>query len=213
MRATTEQIHTGGRMIGANGNGKGPADEQGREQLREQVIELRAQGLSIRKIAGRVHKSRSTIGRWIALWDEEIARRRAIELEALYERAAMTKEARIKRLSTQIGAMEKELKSRGLADVSTERLLKLLLEYHGALGAEYVETEPAAAMGQDEASMDSERVKAELERMLIRLRSGQLSEERARQEQAGLLSILRAIEQGELAEKMDRIEAILEARA
>ncbi len=210
MRATTEQIHTGGRMISANGR---PLEEAGREELREQVIELRAEGLSIRKIAGRLHRSRSTIGRWIALWDEEIARRRAIELEALYERAAMTKEARIKRLSTQIGAMEKEIKSRGLADVSTERLLKLLLEYHGALGAEYVETEPAAAMGQDEASMDSDRVKAELERMLIRLRSGQLSEERARQEQAGLLSILRAIEQGELAEKMDRIEAILEARA
>ena len=49
--------------------------------------------------------------------------------------------------------------------------------------------------------------------MLIRLRSAQLSEERARQEQAGLLSILRAIEQGELAEKIDKLEAILEARA
>lgn len=194
-------------------NGQGRADEAGREELREHVIELRAEGLSIRKIAGRVHRSRSTIGRWIALWDEEIARRRAIELEALYERAAMTKEARIKRLSTQISAMEKELKSRGLADVSTERLLRLLLEYHEALGAEYVETEPAAAMGQNEASMDSEKVKSELERLLIRLRSGQVTGERARQEQAGLLSILRAIEQGELAEKMDKLEAILEERA
>lgn len=209
MRATTEQIPTDGRMISANGR---PLEEAGREELREQVIELRAQGLSIRKIAGRVHRSRSTIGRWIALWDEEIARRRAIELEALYERAAMTKEARIKRLSTQIGAMEKELKGRGLADVSTERLLRLLLEYHEALGAEYVETEPAAAMGRDEAIMDSEQVKSELERLLIRLRSGQVTGERARQEQAGLLSILRAIEQGELAEKIDKIEAVLEAR-
>lgn len=211
MRGTLEQIHTGGRMMSANGQGR--ADEAGREELREHVIELRAEGLSIRKIAGRVHRSRSTIGRWIALWDEEIARRRAIELEALYERAAMTKEARIKRLSTQISAMEKELKSRGLADVSTERLLRLLLEYHEALGAEYVETEPAAAMGQNEASMDSEKVKSELERLLIRLRSGQVTGERARQEQAGLLSILRAIEQGELAEKMDKLEAILEERA
>ena len=104
MIVTTEQIRTSGRMINAS-NGQGP-DEAGRDELREQVIELRAQGLSIRKIAGRVHKSRSTIGRWIALWDEEIARRRAIELEALYERAAMTKEARIKRLSTQIGVNE-----------------------------------------------------------------------------------------------------------
>ena len=196
----------------ANGRMSRPLEEPGREELREQVIELRAQGLSIRKIAGRVRKSRSTIGRWIALWGEGISRRRAIELEALYERAAMTKEARIKRLSFQIGAMEKELKSRGLADVSTERLLRLLLEYHEALGAEYVETEPAAAMGQDEARMDSEWVKVDLERLLIRLRSGQVSEGRARQEQAGLLSILRAIEQGELAEKMDKLEAILEAR-
>ena len=211
MRATTDQIRANGRMIATHGQQQ--PEEAGREELREQVIELRAQGLSIRKIAGRVHRSRSTIGRWIALWDEEIARRRAIELEALYERAAMTKEARIKRLGTQIGAMEKELKGRGLADVSTERLLKLLLEYHEALGAEYVETEPAAAMGQDEARMDSERVKVELERILIRLRSGQVTGERAKQEQAGLLSILRAIEQGELAEKIDRLEAILEARA
>lgn len=211
MSATTRQIATSGRMMsGSNGR---PLEEAGRDELREQVIELRAQGMSIRKIAGRVHRSRSTIGRWIALWDEEIARRRAIELEALYERAAMTKEARIKRLSSQIGAMEKELKSRGLADVSTERLLRLLLEYHEALGAEYVETEPAAAMGQDEARMDSEKVKSELERLLIRLRSGQVTGERAKQEQAGLLSILRAIEQGELAEKIDKLEAILEARA
>jgi len=36
---------------------------------------------------------------------------------------------------------------------------------------------------------------------------------RAEQGEGGLLSILRAIEQGELAEKIDRIEAILEARA
>lgn len=210
MRASTEKMSANGRMIGANGQ---QSEELGREQLREQVIELRAQGLSIRKIAGRVHRSRSTIGRWVALWDEEIARRRAIELEALYEQAAMTKEARVKRLSSQIKGIEKELRARGLEDVSTERLLKLLLEYHEALGAEYVETEPAAAMGQDEAIMDSERVKSELERLLIRLRSGQVSGERAKQEQAGLLSILRAIEQGELAEKIDKIEAILEARA
>ena len=54
MISTSELIYTGGRMIGANG--KGTADELGREQLREQGIELRAQGLSIPKIAGRVRK-------------------------------------------------------------------------------------------------------------------------------------------------------------
>lgn len=60
--------------------------------------------------------------------------------------------------------------------------------------------------------MDSERVKSELERLLIRLRSGQVTGERAKQEQASLLSILRAIEQGELAEKIDALEAILEGK-
>jgi hypothetical protein len=189
-----------------------PLEESGREELREQVIELRAQGLSIRKIAGRVGKSRSTISRWLALWDKEIARRRAIELEALYEQAAMTKEARIKRLSSQVKAIEKELRARGLEDVSTERLLRLLLEYDAALAGEYIETEPTAALGQSGDRMGSEQIREELERLLIRLRSGQISGERAKQEQAGLLSILRAIEQQELAEKIDNLETILEAR-
>jgi len=40
MRATTEQIRANGRMIATHGQQQ--PEEAGREQLREQVIELRA---------------------------------------------------------------------------------------------------------------------------------------------------------------------------
>lgn len=60
--------------------------------------------------------------------------------------------------------------------------------------------------------MDTERIKQELEGILLKLRAGLISPEEARQEQSILRDMLRAIEQTELAEKIERLEAILEAR-
>ena len=119
-------------MAAGQGNGQGPAkglQTAGREELKRQAIELRAEGLSIRRIATRLKIGRSTVSGWLHDAEAEIAALRALELEALYESAHMTKEARIKRLAGQIEAIEKEVKSRGLADVPTDKLLRLLLEY------------------------------------------------------------------------------------
>lgn len=61
--------------------------------------------------------------------------------------------------------------------------------------------------------MDSKEIKQQLELTLRRLRAGLISPEQARQEQALLRDMLKAIEQVELAEKIERIEAILQARS
>lgn len=60
--------------------------------------------------------------------------------------------------------------------------------------------------------MDSKEIKLELESILKRLRAGLIKPEQARQEQSLLRDMLKAIEQAELQEKLERIEAILQAR-
>ena len=204
-------------MAAGQGNGQGPAkglQTAGREELKRQAIELRAEGLSIRRIATRLKIGRSTVSGWLHDAEAEIAALRALELEALYESAHMTKEARVKRLAGQIEAIEKEVKSRGLADVPTDKLLRLLLEYHEALRQEHTEIRPLPEGhgAEKRPEMDSGEIKLELERVLERLRAGLTSPEQARHEQGLLRDMLKAIEQVELAEKLVRLEAILDAR-
>jgi len=204
-------------MATGQSNGQGPArglQTAGREELKRQAIELRAEGLSMRRIATRLKIGRSTVSGWLRDAEAEIAALRAIELEALYESAHMTKEARVKRLAGQIAAIEKEVKSRGLADVPTDKLLRLLLEYHEALKQEHTEIRPLpeGLRAENRPEMDSGEIKLELERVLERLRAGLTSPEQARHEQSLLRDMLKAIEQVELAEKLVRLEAILDAR-
>lgn len=60
--------------------------------------------------------------------------------------------------------------------------------------------------------MDSQQIANELERTLLRYRAGLIDLEQAKQEQALLVSALRAREQAVLEEKLARIEAVLELR-
>jgi hypothetical protein len=60
--------------------------------------------------------------------------------------------------------------------------------------------------------MDSEKISGELEGTLRKLRAGLLTEERAKVELALLMAMLKAHEQTTLEEKLDRLEAAMEAR-
>ena len=86
--------------------------------------------------------AKSTLSNWAAEFEEEIASLKAMELEALYERYFLAKEARIKLLGQQIRKIQQELKSRDLSEVSTEKLLELQLRYFDQLLDEFVEVRP-----------------------------------------------------------------------
>lgn len=60
--------------------------------------------------------------------------------------------------------------------------------------------------------MNSEQIAREIERTLLRYRTGLLSLEQARQELSLLVVMLKAYETTVLEEKLDRIEAVLESR-
>ena len=117
-------------------------DRAGKFELQQEFIELRAKGWSYAKIARRLKVAKSTLSNWASEFEEEIASLKAMELEALYERYFLAKEGRIKLLGQQIRAIQKELKSRDLSEVSTEKLLEIQLRYFDQLLDEFVEVRP-----------------------------------------------------------------------
>ena len=118
------------------------AGDAGKLEVKSQFIELRAKGWSYVKIARKLKVSKNTLANWGAELEGEIASLKAMELEALYERSYMSKEARIRLLGSQLKEIQDELKKRGLEDVSTETLLDMELKLYQALQAEYVEARP-----------------------------------------------------------------------
>ena len=118
------------------------AGEAGKMEIKSQFVELRAKGWSYVKIARKLKVSKNTLANWGAELEGEIASLKAMELEALYEKSYMTKEARIRLLGAQLKEIQDELKKRGLESVSTEKLLEMELKLYQALQAEYVETRP-----------------------------------------------------------------------
>ena len=118
------------------------AGDAGKLEVKSQFIELRAKGWSYLKIARKLKVSKNTLANWGAELEGEIASLKAMELEALYEKSYMTKEARIKLLGAQLKGIQDELKKRGLEDVSTDKLLDMELKLYQALQAEYVEARP-----------------------------------------------------------------------
>ena len=118
------------------------AGDAGKLEVKSQFIELRAKGWSYVKIARKLKVSKNTLANWGAELEGEIASLKAMELEALYERSYMSKEARIRLLGSQLKEIQDELKKRGLEDVSTEKLLDMELKLYQAIQAEYVEARP-----------------------------------------------------------------------
>jgi len=183
--------------------------ELGREQKKSQFVQLRAKGLSYAKIAKELKVSTSTLTNWNQELQEEIAQAKAMELEALQEEYFILKEGRIKLLGEQLKAIQEEISGRDLSKVSTERLMDLQLRYFGELKTEYVAT---AAGDKTGIKMDSKDIVKQLQLVLERYKAGEIDEAQAKQEQTILQSMLKGIEQTELAAKLEHLEAVVQSR-
>jgi len=193
-------------------------EDPGRIEVRTQFVELRAKGWSYRRIARRLQVGKSTLANWSQELEEEIASLKAMELEGLYEQYFLLKEGRIKLLGGLLKRIQKEALSRDLGSVSTDKLLDLLLRYQEALQEEYIEPRPLSKQEIDGlkarsgTKLDSQGIAEELDSVLQRYKAGLLDIDQARQELALLLAMLRVREQGVIEQKLDRIEAVLDAR-
>ena len=108
-------------------------------ETKERFIELRAQGYSFDRIAKELGKAKQTLIDWSKDLQEEIANRKALELEVIYEKFFLLKEARLQTLGEMIAKIKKEVESRKLSEVPTEKLLELLLKYNSQVKEEIVE--------------------------------------------------------------------------
>jgi len=185
------------------------ADDLGKEEQKSRFIHLRAKGLSYAKIAKELKVSTSTLTNWNQELQEHIAQAKATELEALQEEYFMLKEGRIELLGGQLKTLQEEISGRDLSKVSTERLMELQLRYFGELKTEYVAT---AAENKTGTKLNSRDIGEQLQTVLTRYRAGEIDEAQAKLEQAVLQSMLKAIEQTQLAAKVERLDAVIGSR-
>ena len=109
------------------------------DSLKEKFIDLRAEGYSFDIISKKLKKAKGTLIAWNKELEEEISNRRALNLEALYAKYFLLKEARIKMFGEVLIKIQLELEERNFANISTEKLLELLPKYHLFLKDEFVE--------------------------------------------------------------------------
>lgn len=181
----------------------------GKEEQKHRFILMRAKGYSYARIARELRVSKGTLTAWNAELEEEIVKARAVELEALQEEFFLLKEGRIRLIGEQLKAIQTEIGKRDLSKVNTDKLLELQLRYFGELKGEYVETGQRTGTGP---KLNSSDVRQELGSVLSRYRAGEISEAQAKLEEAILQSMLKAIEQTELAAKLERLEAAVRSR-
>jgi len=108
-------------------------------ETKERFIELRAKGWSFDKIAKELGKAKQTLIDWSKELQDEIANRKALELEALYETYHLQRESRLQAFGVMIAKIKEEVESRDLSDVPTDKLLELLLKYNSQVKEEIVE--------------------------------------------------------------------------
>ena len=184
-------------------------DDLGKEEQKNKFIRLRAKGNSFAKIAKELKISKSTLSNWSQELGELIAEAKAMELEALQEEFFLLKEGRIRLLGEQLKVIQAEIGKRDLSKVKTDKLMELQLRYFGELKGEYVRTGEKTRI---DTKLNSSDISEQLQTVLIRYRAGEIDESQAKLEQTILQSMLKGIEQTELANKLERLEAIIQSR-
>lgn len=106
---------------------------------RENFIRLRAQGYSFDRIAKETGRAKQTLLDWSKELQEEIANRKALELEALYEEYYLLRESRLKNFAEVLIKINSEIAERDLSEVPTDKLLDLFLKYNNQVKDELIE--------------------------------------------------------------------------
>jgi transcriptional regulator with XRE-family HTH domain len=185
----------------------------GKADLKARFIELRARGFSYLSIARELKVSKNTLCNWAKGLEAEISAAKAMELEALIEQHHLHRVGRIQRIGGITTKVLTELESRDLSSVPTEKLLDVLLRYHTEARDEVgCIRPPEAERDSIGPELTTEEASLALVRLMARYRAGEIDFAQAKEE-AGLLSLLmRAIDQGELARKLEALEGVLDMR-
>jgi len=108
-------------------------------ETKERFIEMRAKGYSFDRIAKELGKAKQTLIDWSKGLQDEIANRKALELEALYEKYYLLKENRLQTFGELLNKLKQEVMSRDLSNLPTDKLLDLFLKYNSQIREEVIE--------------------------------------------------------------------------
>jgi hypothetical protein len=125
-------------------------------ETKERFIELRAKSWSFDKIAKELGKAKQTLIDWSKELQDEIANRKALELEVIYESYYLLKENRLQTFGAMLSKIKKEIENRDFSDVPTEKLLELLLKYNSLVKEEIIEPNFKSSEEMREEKQDRE---------------------------------------------------------
>jgi transcriptional regulator with XRE-family HTH domain len=118
-------------------------------EVRRRFIALRAQDISLAKIAKELGVSRQTLANWERDHEEEIWRAHTLELDALAEEYSMRRLGRIELIGTSLRRVKEELERRDLSDVPTVKLFEWELKLIDELKKVFTGT---AIMSEDDVA-------------------------------------------------------------
>jgi len=209
-------------------------------ETRERFMVLRAQNKSYAAIERELGVTKKTLIAWGKEHREQIENLQAIEYEALQEEYGLTTRARVELFGEELRRVRDELATRDLAELPTLKLYDLFLKLSAQLKAEVTpplvrsddEVQQRFAVrelldrvsavgdatrgsGPKVGSGDGE-VKA---RDLVNLQleayrayvAGEIDDTTAIRQVGMLAPLLKAVEEGELQERLERIERVLAA--
>lgn len=179
------------------------------QEVKDEFIQLRAEGLSYDRIAERLHISKSTCTAWEREFKARIDQLKRERLVELYQAYGMAKEGRIRRLGETINRIGSALEEADLSATAPDKLLKLYLDYCKALREEY--TAPAEALSL-KVNHDPATVLSAIGDLFDRIRAGEISPEQAGLEGRTLTNMLTAYEALQTKERIDALDAIVGGR-
>lgn len=139
--------------------------------IKERFIELRAKGWSFDKIAKEIGKAKQTLIDWSKELQDEIANRKALELDSLYESYYLLKENRLQSFGSMLSKIRQEIERRDLSDVPTDKLLDLFLKYQSQVKEELIEPAYKSSKEMAEDKQDKDLLE-ELTQEPLRLKVG-----------------------------------------
>lgn len=98
------------------------------ESKKDQFIKLRSQGMSFKAISKKLTISESESIEMSRKHKEEIANRKAIELEGVKAKYSLTEKGRIEIVGTLVSKLKEEIEKRDLSQIPTDKLISLYIK-------------------------------------------------------------------------------------
>jgi len=178
------------------------------QEQKEKFIVLRAGGHSYRAIAQELGICKSTAQKWAKDLEREIAEYKAEQLQALYDRYCMSKQARIQKLGETVARIDTALEQADLSTMHPDRLLYFKLQFTQALKEEYT---PISTAPTVKGCTPADILQA-FTNLYNRVQAGDISAEQANRESTILANILKAYDTEVLQQKLEALETMLVQR-